>query len=109
MTPQEHYQAGQLTEAVAAASAELKKRPADTALRYFLCELLCFAGDRERADDHLDLLVEQDPQAAVGAALFRQLIRGEEWRQQFFREGRVPAFLGQPTPLVQTCLRASIA
>jgi type VI secretion system protein ImpE len=66
-------------------------------------------GDLERADDHLDLLVAQDPQAAVGAALFRQLLRGEEWRQQFFREGRVPAFLGEPAPLIQTYLRASIA
>src|SRR5262249_44059097 len=76
--------------------------------RVFLGELLCFAGDFERADKQLDALGQLVPEAALGVALFRQLVRGEQARQQFFSEGRVPEFLGQPSALLQLHLQASI-
>src|SRR5689334_9834599 len=66
MNAQEHYRAGHLQEALAAATADVKSHPADTTRRGFLCELLCFAGDWERADRQLDALAQQDPEAMVG-------------------------------------------
>ncbi len=109
MTPSELYQAGRLDEAIAASLAEVKKHPADTSRRGFLCELLCFAADWERADRQLETILQQDPSTAAGLSLFRQLVRAELWRQQFFEEGRVPELLTEPTPLLQLHLRASIA
>jgi type VI secretion system protein ImpE len=97
-----------LGPAVQAALEDVRKQPADTGRRGFLCELLCFAGDLERADKQLDALGQQDPGAMVGIALFRHLIRAEQARQQFYKEGRLPEFLGKPSPVLQLHLEASI-
>ena len=109
MTPGELYQAGQLTAAIDAALAEVKKHPTDTGRRGLLCELLCFAGAWERADKQLDTIGQQDPQAIPGISLFRQLIRAEVARQQCFEEGRLPEFLGEPSPVLRLHLQAAIA
>lgn len=109
MTARELYQAGQLTAAIDAALAEVKTHPTDTARRGLLCELLCFTGAWERADKQLDTIAHQDPQVAVGLALFRQLLRAEVVRQQCFEEGRVPEFLAEPTPAVRLHLQALAA
>ena len=53
MNPQELYQAGHLNEAIKALSAELRDSPTDSKRRTFLFELLCFAGEYERADKQL--------------------------------------------------------
>ncbi len=108
MNAREYYQAGQLDEAIAAMKAEVKQHPTDTARRGFLCELLCFAGDLERADQQLDLVGGQDPQVQMGIGLFRHLIRAEQARQQFYAEGRVPEFLDQPSPRMKLHLEASV-
>ncbi len=108
MTARECYEAGQLDEAVAAALAEVKAAPGDIGKRAFLADLSCLAGDIERADRQLDMLVELDPKAAVGCSLYRQLIRAEQHRQQCFGEGRVPEFLHEPSVALKTHLEATI-
>ena len=108
MTAKQLFEAGKLAEAVAAAGDEVKKRPLDESCRWFLCELLCFAGDLDRADKQLDLISTQDPKAVAGAALFRQLVRAELARQEFFREGRVPDPRGSRTGPRGAHLAASI-
>jgi type VI secretion system protein ImpE len=104
----ECYEAGRLNDALAASLQEVKSAPADTGRRGFLCTLACFAGDLDRADKQLDLLGDQDPKAAMGVALFRQLIRAEQARQQFYTEGRLPEFLTEATPVLKMHLEASI-
>jgi type VI secretion system protein ImpE len=108
MNPGELFQAGKLDEAIAGCNELLKKNPADIPARSLLCELLCFAGNLERADSQLETIGKQDPKAAVGVALFRQLIRAEQARQQFFHEGRMPEFMHDPTPVMKLHLQASI-
>jgi type VI secretion system protein ImpE len=105
----ELFQAGRLTEAIAAGIAEVKAKPGDTAKRAFLAELMCFAGEFERADRQLDVVADQDPGAALGLALFRQLIRGAQARAEHFTAGRVPEFLSPPAPHLQLLLEAGIA
>ena len=56
MNPQELYQAGRLSDAIKALSAELRDNPTDPRRRTFLFELLCFAGEYERADKQLEVL-----------------------------------------------------
>ena len=41
-------------------------------------------------------------------SMFRQLIRSEQARQQFFQDGRVPEFIDQPTPDLELHLKASM-
>ncbi len=104
----ELYQAGQLDEAIAAATEEVKHHPTDINRRGFLAELLCFAGQWERADKQLDLVGHQDPQAALGAGLLRHLVRAEQARQQFYSEGHLPEFLESPSARHRLHLEASI-
>jgi len=71
--------------------------------------LLCFAGDWERADKQLDLLMHQDASLLPGVLLFRQLLRAAKAREQFFKEGRLPEFLEEPSAHLQSYLKASIS
>ena len=108
MNAKQHYEAGNLREALEAATDEVRGHPTDTAQRGFLAELLCFSGEFERADRQLDTIGQQEPQAMVGVSMYRQLIRAEMARQQFFTEGRLPEFLDKPSPAIQIYLEASI-
>ena len=74
----EHFKESRLTEAIAAATAAVKADPSDPASRILFCELLCFAGDLERADKQLDTLSQLDPQLAVIVASFRTVLRGAQ-------------------------------
>ena len=108
MKPQDLYTAGDLKAAIPAALEAVKAKPADAGARGFLCELFAFAGEWERADKQLDLLGHQDPKAAMGVGLFRHLLRADEARQQFYTDGRLPEFLGQPSAVLKLHLEASI-
>lgn len=108
MNAKEHFEAGQLDDAVEAALAEVKRYPTELHRRSFLCELLCYKGDLERADKQLDILALQDPDAAVGISLFRQLVRAEQARREFYEQGRVPEFVHEPTPVQKLQLEASV-
>jgi len=108
MTAQDLFQAGRLQEAIDAAIADVKKHPTDTGKRGFFCELLCFAGELERADKQLDLLSTQLPESAMQVALFRQLVRAEQARQDFYSVGRVPEFVSEPSESQSLQLKASI-
>ena len=109
MAPAEHYEQGQLTEAIQAATEQVKGRPTDTSARGFLAQMLCFAGDLERADAQLETIGHQRTEAALGVALIRQLIRAEQARQQFYSDGRLPEFLEDPPPYLRLHLEAAIS
>jgi type VI secretion system protein ImpE len=98
-----------LDEAIAAMNSNVRANPASVDLRAGLAELLCVSGNLERADTLLDAISELDPGAAIGVALFRQLVRGEQARQQFYADGRVPDFLAKPDALLELELRAAVA
>jgi type VI secretion system protein ImpE len=109
MTAHDHYQKGSLQEAVAAALEDVKQHPTDSGKRGFLAELLCFTGDLERADRQLDAVSQQDPETVMVVDLFRQLIRAEQARQQFYTEGRLPEFLNHDiTPDLRLHLEAAV-
>ncbi len=103
------YQAGQLSAALEAAFDDVKKHPMEIGKRAFLCELLCFNGEMERADKQIDTIITQKPDAAVTASLFRQLIRAEQDRIEVREQGRPPELLTDPTPAVEALLQASLA
>lgn len=100
--------AGKLDEAIEAMNAEVRARPTDIDARASLVELLCYAGNLERADKLLDAISSLDPGTALGIALYRQLIRAEQARGQFYQDGRVPEFLTQPDAVSQLEMRAAV-
>lgn len=103
------FRTGKLTPAIEAANVAVRKNPTDLGSRVLLAELLVFAGNLERADTILDAAARIDPTVTVGIAEFRQLIRAALARRQSSREGRLPEFLGEPTPALRSGLAALAA
>jgi type VI secretion system protein ImpE len=98
-----------LDEAIEHLNAQVRSNPMSIDQRALLAELLCVAGNLERADTVLNAITNIDPGAMVGVALFRQLVRAEQARQQFYSEGRVPEFVVKPDALLALELRAAVA
>lgn len=108
-SPLELFESGQLSDAVTAATENVRNNPSDLPARSLLSELLCFSGDFERADKQLEAATKIDPDAMVGASLLRHLIRSELCRREVFEQGRVPEFLAQPTEAQQNRLKALVS
>ena len=103
------FRAGKLAPAIEAANAAVRRNPGDLGGRVLLAELLVFAGNFERADTLLDAAAQIDPTVVIGIAEFRQLLRAALARRQHSREGRLPEFLGEPTPALRSGLAALVA
>ena len=84
MSAQELLHAGKVQEAIQVLSSELRDRPGDNQRRTFLFELLCFAGDFNRAEKHLSLLSDSNADAAIGGLMYRSALSAERKRQAFF-------------------------
>jgi type VI secretion system protein ImpE len=84
------FRAGKLQEAIDALSAGLRDNPSDNQGRTFLFELLCFAGDYDRAEKHLELLQQASGEAAMGALLYRGALNAERTRQDMFEHKTFP-------------------
>jgi type VI secretion system protein ImpE len=80
----ELYQAGRVDDAVQALGSALRADPADVRARTFLFELLCFAGEYERAAKHLDVIADSNKEAGMGALLYRSALHAERTRQDLF-------------------------
>lgn len=90
MTPQQLLQAGKLDEAIQAVSAEVRDNPQDTRRRTFLFEMLCFAGDFDRAEKHLDLAAQGSQPAEMGALLYHAALHAERTRHEMFEKKQYP-------------------
>lgn len=96
MTASELYRAGNLGGAIQALVAELRDNPADQKRRIFLFELLCFAGEYERAEKHLDVLAGGGPDAMTGTLLYRAAIAAERSRNDLFAKKEYPLAAAEP-------------
>src|ERR1700712_411811 len=90
MTPLELYRKGELKEAIKVLGEELRSYPLDTKRRTFLFELLCFAGNYDRAEKQLDILADSNSQAAAGALMYRSALHAERTRQELFAKRLYP-------------------
>jgi type VI secretion system protein ImpE len=85
------FEAGRLDEALQALVSTLRGNPADVRARTFLFELLCFAGEYDRAGKQLDVIADSSKEAGMGALLYRSALHAERMRQDKFRVvGGVP-------------------
>jgi type VI secretion system protein ImpE len=94
-TARQLFQAGKLNEALRALAAEVRDNPSDARRRTFLFELLCFAGEYDRAEKHLNVLADTNQQAEMGAILYHSALHAERLRLEQFRSNKLPAL--EPT------------
>jgi type VI secretion system protein ImpE len=97
---------GELNAAINQLISEVKARPTDTSSRVFLFELLCFAGDLERAEKQLDVIATQSVQAEVGVMAYRNCLKAERERRSLWSKGAQPHFLVEPPAYIDLHLDA---
>jgi type VI secretion system protein ImpE len=90
MSPKELFQSGNLKDAIQALGAILRDNPADAKSRTFLFELLCFTGDYDRAEKHLNILAGENGQAEMGAVLYLSAIHAARERETMFEKRTFP-------------------
>jgi type VI secretion system protein ImpE len=90
MNALELFQSGQLQAAIQALGDEVRGAPLDAKRRIFLFELLCFVGDYDRAEKHLDVIADASQAANVGALLYRSAMHAERTRQKMFEDSSLP-------------------
>jgi type VI secretion system protein ImpE len=98
MNSQELFRAGRLADALKALSTEVRDNPTDARRRTFLFELLCFAGEYERADKQLEVLGQAGPSSEIGVLLYRSALYAERQRQDLFTRGEYPKRPDSPSP-----------
>ena len=84
MIAEQLYQAGRVDEAIQTLGSTLRSNPADVRARTFLFELLCFAGEYDRAARQLDVVADSSKEAGLGAMLYRSALHAERTRQELF-------------------------
>src|SRR5947208_1110634 len=75
MTAKELFDAGDLPAAIAKIGDELKNDPADTRRRIFLFEMLCLAGDLERATKQLDAIARGGTDSELAVQQYRGAVQ----------------------------------
>lgn len=105
-TAKELLDAGRLQAAIEEVTRGVKANPTDRSHRAFLFELLCFAGEWDRAEKQLDVIGQQDAQSDIGARIYRQNIAAERKREQALNGKGFPKFILEPPSYVALQLKA---
>jgi type VI secretion system protein ImpE len=84
---QDLYREGKLTDAIAALQAHLREQPGDERARSFLFELLCFAGEFDRARKQLSTLARDSNDTRLGMTFYFAALTAEAERQAWYEEG----------------------
>jgi type VI secretion system protein ImpE len=85
------FKAGKLTEAIPALNSHLRDNPSDVRSRTFLFELLCFAGEFDRAEKQLMIIQEEsNKESLLGTLLYRAALASERTRQEMFETKSFP-------------------
>ena len=88
-----------MSEALKSLAAEVRDNPTDARRRTFLFELLCFAGEYDRADKQLEVLGQAGPESELGVLLYRSALYAERQRQDLFARGEFPHREGAAEPV----------
>ncbi len=90
------FDEGKLLAAIERLTQDVRSNPADLHSRIFLFELLCFAGDFERAEKQLDVVAHQSAAMQIGTAVYKQILAAEKARHAVFAHDQLPDFLMTP-------------
>jgi type VI secretion system protein ImpE len=109
MNPEQSLKAGRLTDAIAEQTQAVKSHPTDADARFMLFALLCFAGELERAEVHLEAVSLADESTRIGSSLYHSLLAAEYERRKVYREGARPVLPPDPPRTVELRLEALAA
>jgi type VI secretion system protein ImpE len=97
MKAEDLFREGKLEDAIRNLGSELRDDPSNARKRTFLFELLCFAGEYDRAEKQLDLLGDENKDAMLASLLYRGALNAERTRQEMFEDGKLaPPVLDPP-------------
>jgi type VI secretion system protein ImpE len=99
MGAKELFDAGNLSGAIGQLTQDVKSNPRDLKSRIFLFELLCFAGELQRAERQLDAIAQTsgDVKVEMGAQIYRSVLQAEKARNALFTgASRLPKFFSEP-------------
>jgi len=91
--PKELIRQGKLPEARAMLVAALKQRPADTATRTLLFQVLLFSGEWDKARQHLEALAQVASDQGPAVMQYLSLLHCEQERMQVLGQGALPSYL----------------
>jgi type VI secretion system protein ImpE len=93
MTAKQLFEQGKVREAIKELTSYLRDHPADATQRTFLFELLCVAGEYDRARKQLSVLAQAGAETEMGAVLYYSALNAEKLRNETFEKA---AFSKQP-------------
>ncbi len=96
MDIKELIQAGKLAEARQQLVAAVKASPADSASRSLLFQVLCYGGEWDKADLHLEAIAAQDSGRGAGALGYKNIIQAEMERSEVFNKNKNGSFISDP-------------
>ncbi len=96
MEIKELIQAGKLVEAREQLVAAVKASPADLASRSLLFQVLCYNGEWQKADRHLEAIAVQDAKGGAGALGYRNIIQAEINRHEVAKDQHIASFISEP-------------
>lgn len=106
MDSKELIKAGNLDAALKQLTEEVKNSPADAAKRTLLFQVLCYQGEWDKAERHLDLLAAQSTGAEIGVQLYKNLIAAERERLEVAQGKRRPDFVTKAPPYLELWFEA---
>ena len=98
MTSKQLFDAGKVCEAERQLTAYLRDHPADVGQRTFLFELLCFAGEYDRAEKQLSALSQGSKEAELGTILYYSALHAEKTRHRIFETQQFPESIPAHSP-----------
>jgi type VI secretion system protein ImpE len=99
MGAKELFDAGNLSGAIEQLTQDVKSNPREQKSRIFLFELLCFAGEFQRAERQLDAIAQTsgDVKVEMGAQAYRGALQAETNRRKVFTGAQhAPKFFSEP-------------
>lgn len=93
MDARDAIRAGKLSEARKILVDAVKASPADLGSRTLLFQVLCFCGEWDKAERHLDIIASQDPARETGVQVYKNLVQAEKTRTGVMNGHARPAFL----------------
>ncbi|MFH1146597.1 MAG: type VI secretion system accessory protein TagJ [Pseudomonadota bacterium] len=101
MDAKDAIRAGKLSEARKILVDAVKASPSDLGSRTLLFQVLCFCGDWDKAERHLDVIASQDPVRETGVQVYKNLVHAEKSRLEVLNGLARPDFLPDIPPYAE--------
>ena len=106
MSAEQLLKNGDVNQALTELFAQVRAQPSDPRHRIFLFQLLCVAGQWDRALTQLNVAQEMDPASGIMGKAYQEILHCEAIRRSVFRGERTPLVFGDPQPWLAQLLEA---